>query len=489
MKSARPCVFLSIPYGISARNVLRSEAFRILRDNCRVVVLSPLHRDPAFRAEFGGPGVALCDLPRCRSPLYQTLRRMLDWAESYRFTRRTRIETLLILERCFREQAPLLYACRRAAGALLGGWDPVYRALLAVQQRSVRSRYWQDLFDEFQPGLVLLTHPFALEELPLALEARLRPLLLCAMIHSWDNVTAKSGLRVVVSNRPGRTLPVRFDKLIVWNEVMRRELVDFYGYRPEDIFPSGIPQFDVYREPDRATREELLLSLGADPARRLILYAAGSPTLLARQEAVLDVLVEAVEEDRLDVPAQLLVRTHPGTPMEALRARYAGRRRVVFDQPGIADAAAAFAAGWQNGDGDPRRLARQLRHCDVVVNVASTMSIDAAAFDKPVVCVGYDGDQVRPYLRSVAKHYDFTHYRNLMETGGVRLARSAEELVEEVRRYLREPGRDVEGRRRIVDQQCYRLDGRAGERIGMFLCALLAGGAAGDACAERMKRA
>jgi hypothetical protein len=47
----------------------------------------------------------------------------------------------------------------------------------------------------------------------------------------------------------------------------------------------------------------------------------------------------------------------------------------------------------------------------------------------------------------------------------------------------------VEGRRRIVDQQCYRLDGRAGERIGRFLCALLARGAAGDACAERMKRA
>jgi hypothetical protein len=41
-----------------------------------------------------------------------------------------------------------------------------------------------------------------------------------------------------------------------------------------------------------------------------------------------------------------------------------------------------------------------------------------------------------------------------------------EELLKYINMYLENPSLDKEGRKRIINEQCYKLDGRSGERIG-----------------------
>ena len=95
---------------------------------------------------------------------------------------------------------------------------------------------------------------------------------------------------------------------------------------------------------------------------------------------------------------------------------------------------------------DRRHLANTLAHSDVVVNVASTIAIEAAMCDTPIVNIGFDGATRRPFLDSAARYYRYTHYRPLVEARAVRVAKSPEDMLELIRRYLERPDLDREGR-------------------------------------------
>ncbi len=136
-----------------------------------------------------------------------------------------------------------------------------------------------------------------------------------------------------------------------------------------------------------------------------------------------------------------------------------------------------------------RHLANTLRHSDVVVNVASTLAIEAAIFDTPVVNVSFDGEAPSDWVRSARRYYRFTHYVNITRHGAVRVAESPAQLVEQVGRYLDDPSLDREGRRRVVLEQCQFLDGRAAERVAAFVVSELAdvcGAPSSLPCAESL---
>jgi hypothetical protein len=106
-----------------------------------------------------------------------------------------------------------------------------------------------------------------------------------------------------------------------------------------------------------------------------------------------------------------------------------------------------------------------LCHADVVVNVASTITIEACIFDTPVVNICFDGPEEEPYVRSARRYYQFTHYVNITNRQAVQVAESPGAMVEAVARYLADPALDAEGRRQVVADQCQFTDGRSAARV------------------------
>ncbi len=106
------------------------------------------------------------------------------------------------------------------------------------------------------------------------------------------------------------------------------------------------------------------------------------------------------------------------------------------------------------------------RHADVIVNLASTVVVDASVTDTPVVSLDYDprpsgsDDQLIKDVNRI-----WTHLSPVALTGGVRLTRSPTETVEAVKSYLARPEEDAEGRRAIVDIVAGSRDGQAGHRL------------------------
>jgi CDP-glycerol glycerophosphotransferase (TagB/SpsB family) len=116
-----------------------------------------------------------------------------------------------------------------------------------------------------------------------------------------------------------------------------------------------------------------------------------------------------------------------------------------------------------------RHLAATLKHSDAIVNVASTIAIEAAIFDTPVVNVAFDGERESEFAKSARRYYQFTHYLNITRHDAVRVAWSPGELVRFVAEYLADPARDAAGRATVVAEQCQFTDGRSAERVADFV--------------------
>jgi len=124
---------------------------------------------------------------------------------------------------------------------------------------------------------------------------------------------------------------------------------------------------------------------------------------------------------------------------------------------------------WDLNFDDLRHLKNTLYHMSLIVCYASSISVDAAIFDKPVININFE---IRPnelMVKSPTQFYRMTHYKKALETGGIKMAESSEKLLEWINRYINNPEVDREGRGRLVREQCQFTDGKSGERIGNFI--------------------
>jgi hypothetical protein len=462
-------VLVSIPHGGSAGNVLRTGLVRRLlelRDDVRVVLLSPLVKDPAFTAEFAHPRVVFEDLPAHRPQglegrllaIVQAGYLGSDVTESVRIRRAEAIAKGTI--QWMRTKRTLARVFAPSMVRPSTRWS--------VSDRFVSHPVAETLFDRHRPVLYVASSPgLIFSELPLLRTAARRGVRSMAVDPSWDNFTNK-------------LLPVRrVSRLVVWNDLMRDQAIDLHGYQIDEIHVAGVPQFDSYFRsllggPPGLSRDAFFRRIGADVSRRLVTVTTTPRELYPHHDHVLRVLMAAVAAGRFPHPAQVLVRLHPRDDLDAYR-EFAGVPHLLIEKPFRQTVTAGDGLAIDIMSEHQQHLAETMRHSDVVVNVASTIAIEASIFDTPIVNVSFDGEAPSEFARSARRYYRFTHYRNITRHDSVRVAEQPAELVEWVGRYLEDPSLDREGRRAVVKEQCQFLDGRSAERVARYVADELAG--------------
>ena len=100
---------------------------------------------------------------------------------------------------------------------------------------------------------------------------------------------------------------------------------------------------------------------------------------------------------------------------------------------------------------DLLNLKYSLKYTDLNINYASTISIEACIFDKPVINIGY--------IDRFKLAYEFDHYRPIYESGSVKLAKTNDELVSFINMYLENPDLDKKARQEIVKKYVEFTDG------------------------------
>ena len=420
-------ILLSIPHGGSAGNVLRSGVLaRVLDANpaAELVIASPLSAEAEFVDEFSRDRVRFEPLaPHRPAGLEGRLVALVQAAyidsgvtESVRIRKQEAAATGSI--RWIRAKRLL------AAGLAPSMARPSTR--YDISDRLVSHESAESLFDRHRPDVYIASSPgLIFAEIPLLRTAARHRIRSMAVDPSWDNFTNK-------------LLPVRHvNRLIVWNALMRDQAVAFHGYRADEVRIAGAPHWDLYFRPGvTGPREAFFRAIGADPSRRLVTLTTTPQELYAHHEHVLRVMIAAMQSGAWP-DAQILVRLHP---RDDLRGTTSSRARRRDDREAVpTDGPAGDGLAIDITADNQRHLANTLRHSDVVVNVASTIAIEAAIFDTPVVNVSFDGETPSALRASARRYYRFTHYQNITRQQAVRVAETPAQLVEHVGALSRRP--------------------------------------------------
>jgi hypothetical protein len=340
----------------------------------------------------------------------------------------------------------------------IGRSSRLRRAWYETENRLLPDPFHASAFRHLDPDVVVTaTAGVTLSDIRMIRRARRAGVPSVTFTQGWDNLTSKT----IIGARP--------DHLIVWNERMLQEAVELHGFSADQITVAGAPHFDPYfRRTGWVDRADFLRSVGLDPTKRIILYATSPQRYFTDSIAITELLIEANEGGLFGPDIQLVIRLHPqvmqGVDADDLGAWEQFRGRAYLDMP---RGATGLAADY-TPDGTAH-IAQLLAASAVSINVASSMSIDAAIFDTPIVNLRFDAEPGRPYLKSVRRQYDTDHYRQVLRTGAVRLADSPEELIAEVRRYLADPAHERSERRDLVRALAFNDDGQAGARVAQAI--------------------
>jgi hypothetical protein len=460
--SGRPRIVVILPRGEAIRNFVYSGMLSRLRQDVEVTLLSVIPGDD-FRELLMKEAGTLEELKPV--PTRWPVGFLLDlvemahgrWLWSEAAKERWRL-------RDFEAEVPVARAKRGIKKALCRPFANRRGLEFLTTLQSHASR-WLRTTDEYvhllrqiRPALVFNgSHVHSRLAAPVVEAARWLGLPTVAFIFSWDNLTSQ-----------GRILPP-YDHYLVWNEGLRKQLLRFYDrVDPSHVYVTGTPQFDLHMRTEfRMDRETFCRQVGADPARPIVLYTTGMANHMPGEPIIVERMADMLRGMTDLGSPQLMVRVYAKDRTGRFDELKRRRQDVLF--PRVPWEPAYFTPRPEDG----RLLTNMLLHAAVGINVASTVSLELCMFDKPVINVGYNPPGLDSIPVDFVRYYDYDHYRPVVASGAVAVARSEAELAAMVRQALVDPGRSSAARHRLL-QTFFgsTLDGRSAERVAKRLSVL-----------------
>ncbi|MBA3355397.1 MAG: hypothetical protein H0U18_05545 [Pyrinomonadaceae bacterium] len=460
-------LLLLIPDGVGVRNFILGSFLRQAVEKGQVYALHVFPENLVTTHSDGlGPKVQWQPLvPYGDKPLSFTLRNALSYAQMYwADTQAMRYNRSLPISGSWRTRTAVHTAQlvgRAAASAR--GIGMLDRWHCSAVDRMPEVEHYRRLLKEIKPSVLFCSHQRPPIILPPVLAAKSLGIPTATFIFSWDNLTSK-----------GR-IAAPFDHYMVWSEHMRRELLRYYpDVSPEKIHIVGTPQFDPYaNEKMLWSREEFFSRVGADPSRPLICYSGGDAGTCPEDPEHVGVLLELIRAGRIKENPQILLRPMPvddGSRYSNVRRNYP---ELIYLQPTWLHTEPGDWSRVMPLLEDLQFLANLTHYADLNVNLASTMTLDFAIHDKPIVNIAFDVASPPPFGKPLWDYYyRFEHYRPVVELGAARFARSPEELVTHIDAYLENPSLDRDNRRRLVELEVGVPLGQSGQRIVEVLGAI-----------------
>lgn len=273
-------------------------------------------------------------------------------------------------------------------------------------------------------------------------------------ILSFDNVTKRGWL------------PVSYDTYMVWNSYNAAEIKRIYPLQTQNAHVEiiGAPQFDFYYNSsnivDYTTWKEWC-GLPQQVNRKIILYGGGPESLFPHEYQYVLHLDAAIETGEIEGKPIILLRAHPSDNIDHWKTHLQKCKHVVFDK------------SWGGTDNplmanvsehDVQKLCSTLYYTDVHVNVASTLTVDGSAYNKPQIGPAYD--DVAPGRSKLLRDMYFQeHFLPIMKVKGLALAESRAQLIEYTNKALVHPQLYTQQSRETLKQIIQFDDGNALERL------------------------
>lgn len=453
-------IFLSIYNGIRAKNFFHTDTYReLVRDQgLQLVIVIPSSKLAYYQKAFAASNVVFEALDIVSEPWFG---RLLAEIAFNAFGTRTIIFKQKLEYWRFKKLSR--FVMKRAINIVLTPFQrPVRRIIRWLDGFVAIDPEVATLLDKYKPDLVLAPDiVFPLDRIFLR-AAKRKGYFVIGLTRSWDNLTSKGVIQV---------LP---DKLILHTTRMKLQAMELVGVPEKNIFVSGPPDYDKYFKPLMTTKEEFCRLLGIPENRRLILFAPFYDEFTGSAIIMMNELLRAVKDGHLPSDIHFLIRYRPATP-EFLPGVIEESRNYTITKPcsmffKVKNRVQNPTKDWEFSPADVELLVHSIAFSEMTINTYSTIAIDAAAADRPIIGIRYDADSHIKPQNSVVKIADaHDHYRELERAGGVALVHDNDELIAAINRYLEHPELDRAGRKKIIRDQIEFTDGLSGKRIAEFI--------------------
>lgn len=473
-------IFITADHGMAIIYFLQSDVVSTLLDaGVRVVVLTDDDTKDKIAAKFSRPGLTFEGLKLKEAAKYaSTVHPRLQWLLAYlrRVGGSWRINTEAMDSHIWEVWVENSWKFR------LGIWIPAALATLslrtfsAARQALVRAQMrftpnlYTDLFEKYQPDLVIASTAGWRMDRYILREAHARGIRSMAAIVGWDNPSSYA-----IRGAP-------MDYATCWSQLQKDELVYGSDWDPARVHIGGIPSYDGYfRKAWLLPKEDYFKLHNLAPDRKLISYAC-SFVHFAPNFPNAEALAKLVASDALAEPAQLLIRLHPSHFQDKPQIFAEERERIfALEQQYphvhvVKPVALGGSLGYYGGE-DMDEKSSMMAHSDVLVTVYSTMVVETAVHDTPIVAAVLDtpGGWNVPgkFSLSLKKIGNWPTHKRFREAKAGRVAQNESELRDILNAYLQNPALDSAERRKFIKDEITYTDASAGKRTAAFILNVL----------------
>ncbi len=452
-------ILLPIYNGTRARNFFRFDTYKnlISDPSVKLVVAVPPVKVDFYRKEFPEQNVMFEPLEVDSEPFFG--RMLAEFAFNLFNTNTVRMKQRL---EYFRYGNLSRYLIMRFLNRALSPFFPITRAVIRLFEKLVPvNAEVAELLSKYKPNMVLLPDVvFPIDRIFMR-AAKKKKYFVMGLVRSWDNLTSKGVVQIL----PG--------KMVVLNSVMKKEAIKYVGMPEDKILISGSPQYDIYfnKKYPKISKKEFFAQLGIPEGRRIVFCAPFFNDYIKSAVKIINTLTDSINDGRLPKDLHFLVRFRPNSA-EIPKGRLNASEHLTITRPCqlyFDNMSGLVTQDYEFTQADVELLFNSLYFSDVTINTISTLSIDAAALDKPVINVRFDAEPKCPKKHSVEQMTGHDHYEAIERSGGVARAYSMEQLLVQINEYLKNPALHSEGRRIMREVQIELMDGKSGERVARFI--------------------
>ena len=255
------------------------------------------------------------------------------------------------------------------------------------------------------------------------------------LTHSWDNLPARG----MLSARPNR--------LLVWNELMKSQAINLHSIPEENISVIGVPQYEWYRKlsaecDEKSFRFKNKIAEG----KKVITYTAGAQRVFPDEEYFVEELRNYISE-RSDLV--FILRLHPEERKQFYLERYENDSTIIISNPDN-----GFRANATEDFGTKKAVVdfiSLMKYSGVVINLASTVTLDAVLFDTPTICPSFNYICPSEAWNAAHRWYESSHFSEISRSGAVPISNSFEELIDNINDALLMPARLSDERKALSE--------------------------------------
>ena len=449
-------IFITISRGSLIRNFFRTNIVQdLLLAGHKVVVLTPYFDNKELFKEFEHENLFFEPLHRPTSLKFQKI--LSEYFEGVVFNRTVHFLYTRRLSGSFIPRKSLYIP--RMLFVVPFTYVPGFKRFLRYIDIKINPQKEHDyLFEKYQPDLVFTTSATSLPDVGVQKSAKRLGVMSVCMPKSWDNLNKE-------------LIRTKSDHIIVWNKYMKEEALKYQDYKEHEVTIIGVPQFDYYRRTDvLLSREKYCETLGLDPQKKILLYASTGGNC-CDESVYVELIRKTMEEGRLK-NVQVVMRPHLGyIGDEKQFLSCAESENFVLDRSDKQDA--NLSDHWDPSEHHLRHLTNSLHHADVVINIASTITLDAIACGSPVINIKFDVHNNLGPHDTALRLFKSEYIRAIERSKGSWIVKSSEEFIEVLNDISAGSKKETAQIKEFERYFLHKLDGKSSKRLSDTLLRIM----------------